>query len=105
VDAADLYQDYKENATAADAKYNGKIIQVSGCVGSIWMEDLPDSPYINSYITLESSYVRGNVQCLFDKKYESQLAQMKLGDEVTVQGRCSGKGIWTVLIKDCTLRI
>mgnify|MGYP001145942510 CR=1 FL=1 len=98
VTARELCSAYEANEIAADAEYEGKIVKVSGVVDSIG-KDILDTPYI----TLEGGKIFGGVQCMFDEKYEPQLAQLAKGERVTVQGRCSGYLIGTVLIRDCIL--
>jgi ABC-type Fe3+-hydroxamate transport system substrate-binding protein len=98
VTARELCSAYEANEMAADAEYDEKIVKVSGVVVSIG-KDIFDTPYI----TLECGKILGGVQCMFDEKYEPQLAQLAKGERVTVQGRCSGYVIGAVLITDCIL--
>ena len=97
VDAWDLYFEYSTNEIAADAKYKGKIVNVDGVVHRV-DRDILGAPYI----TLETSGF-GLIQCMFDRGYEPQLAQLEAGQYVTVQGICHGSGVTSVLIDDCTL--
>jgi hypothetical protein len=98
ISAADLYWAYKANEIAADEQYEGKIVEVTGFINTIG-KDILDTPYV----TFEVGDVLGNVQCMFNKKDESQLSKLRKGQKITVRGRCKGYSIISVLIDDCTL--
>ena len=90
---------YKASEVEADAKYKGKIIKVTGVVDSIG-EDTLHHPYIR--LTGGGKHQAWGVRCAFSKKYEPELAQLTIGQTVTVQGKCDGRLI-NVLMKDCRL--
>lgn len=90
---------YKSNEVAADEIYKGKLLQVTGEVGSI-KKDILD----NLYVTLKSderfSFV--SVQCYFTKAFTKRLTKLKKGQKLTVTGRCKGL-MGTISIKDCII--
>lgn len=98
ITAAQLYKEYDENELAADDKYKGKILRVSGKVSSI------DQDILNSlYVTLETGdYNIFSIQCYFDDSKRQQLTALKKGGKATIIGRCDG---WSgnILLKDCTI--
>lgn len=98
VTAAQLYKDYEANEVAADAKYKGKVIAVSGVVGNIG-KDLLDK----MYVSLKTGHVIGSVQCFFAKSHQSELANMKKNTEVTL--KCMGGGkMGNVLMRGCVVK-
>lgn len=99
VTAPVLVADYEANEIAADRKYKGQILEITGVVDSIG-KDILDS----MYVTLDSDERFGitNVQCFFDKSEETNLAALSKGRSLTVRGRCDGK-FGNVLIKDCEI--
>jgi hypothetical protein len=99
VHATQLLADYKANEVAADERYKGKVIQVTGYVDSIG-KDILDS----MYVTLKAGgrYEFASVQCFFPKKDKDQLSQLRKGQAVTITGRCQGK-MMNVLLKGCVL--
>ncbi|TRZ48070.1 MAG: hypothetical protein D4S01_11045 [Dehalococcoidia bacterium] len=111
ITAVDLWEAYDENEVAADTMYRGKTLEISGIIDEIG-KDLFDTPYINlrtkfSEIILpypQDSLVmtESRVKCIFDSKHESQLAQLVKGQEVRVQGECSGYNYY-VRMTDSTL--
>lgn len=92
VSSSQLYADYRANEVAADAKYKGKILDISGTVTGIG-NDILD----NGYVTL---YGDGflSVQCSFKNK--AQLAPVHQGQQVRIKGMCDGL-MGNVLIEKC----
>lgn len=99
VTAQELYSAYEANQVAADAKYKDKTLKVTGVVESIG-KDILDTPYIT--LTSGGQYEVWGVQCMFDEKYEPELAKLTKGQTVTVQGKCDGYLV-NVLLRDCAL--
>jgi len=98
VTALALASAYDENEVAADEKYNGKVLIVSGTVESI------DTVLGSTSVTLkgkEMSIV--GVQCFVDDSQKSAVARLKKGGQATVQGTCDGKSL-NVELKDCAIK-
>ena len=81
-------KEYKANKIAADEKYKGKILVVTGTVINI---DEFVKPYIN--LASESVYDIIGVQCEFDKDKKSELAKYTKGNKLKIKGRCKGQVI------------
>ena len=96
ISASKLYKEYNENEIAADEKYKGKIIEVTGVIRDIG-NDIMD----NAYITLVGNEYFGDIQCYFNEK--SVVAKLSKGKRVTVIGSCSGLMI-NVQINNCIVR-
>ncbi len=97
VTALKLYTDYDANEVAADAKYKGNLVRVSGTVGSIG-KDVLDTPYV----TLSADqYDFKSVQCMFGTKDSAVLAELSKGQQVTLEGEVSGKSLTNVLVRSC----
>lgn len=97
ITAQELCSAYKTNEAEADAKYRGKTLKVTGVVDSIG-EDILHNPYIR--LTSGGKHQVWGVRCAFSKKCEPELAQLTIGQTVTVLGKCDGRLI-NVLMKDC----
>ena len=96
ISASKLYKEYNENEIAADEKYKGKIIEVTGVIRDI-RNDIMD----NAYITLVGNEYFGDIQCYFNEK--SVVAKLSKGKRITVIGSCSGLMI-NVQINNCIVR-
>lgn len=99
VSAVKLYQDYKANEVAADVKYKGNTLKVSGEVDSIG-KDILDTPYI----TLKADqYGISNVQCMFSKKDVAVLAQVTQDTQITLQGTSAGLALLSPILRGCQI--
>ena len=96
ISASKLYKEYNENEIAADEKYKGKIIEVTGVIRDIG-NDIMD----NAYITLVGNEYFGDIQCYFNEK--SVVAKLSKGKRITVIGSCSGL-MMNVQINNCIVR-
>jgi hypothetical protein len=83
--ANELMSAYTANEVAADAKYKGKVVAVSGTVTRVG-KDIIDK----MYVTLATRDPVREVQCMFDDNHAAALARLKNGDKVTIRGRVTG---------------
>jgi hypothetical protein len=97
VTAEELCSAYNADNAAADAKYRGKALKVTGEVDSMG-EDVLQNPYIR--LSGGIKHQAWGVRCRLSKKPEP--AQLTIGQRVTVQGKCQGR-LMNVLMKDCSL--
>ena len=96
ISASKLYKEYNENEIAADEKYKGKIIEVTGVIRDIG-NDIMD----NAYITLVGNEYFGDIQCYFKEK--SVVAKLSKGKRITIIGSCSGL-LMNVQMDNCILK-
>ena len=92
--ADQLYQEYENNEVAADNKYKGKIVLISGTIQDIGKD------FMSAYIRIGSDLYLG-VRCSFSE--EASVARLSKGQRVRVKGEVSGKGV-NVLVKNCSLQ-
>jgi len=97
VSASQLYADYEANGVAADEKYKGKVLLVTGKVNSI-DRDIMET----IYVTLQGDEYFGDVQCFFAEDHVSTASQLSKGQTVTVKGKCEGK-LMNVMLKGCVI--
>ncbi len=97
LDATDLYREYETDETAANRKYKGKVLLISGAVRYVH-RDVAGT----LYLTLRGNDLLGSVQCYFGDEHGSKLVHLGPGDIVEVRGRCTGLVI-NVLLKECTI--
>lgn len=99
VTAVQLAEAYKANEVAADAKYKGKALEISGLVGNIG-KDILDTPYIT--FQTEQYAIINQVQCMFAKNDEQILATLSKGQSVKVSGEVSGS-MGNIIVKGCRI--
>jgi hypothetical protein len=85
VTAKKLVGAYEANEVAADARYKGGRLRVSGRVSSIGKTFLG-----TAYITLPSGDSWREVQCVFPDEKAYRLRRLSKGDHVVVEGTCRG---------------
>jgi hypothetical protein len=90
-----LFDEYQKDKEAADRKYKGKLLTITGTVDSVKV-----GVSGNPYVTMKTSNLILRVQFLFKKKDESALSRLRKGDQATIRGRLSGR-IGNVLLEDC----
>ncbi|MBK8628250.1 MAG: hypothetical protein IPN86_22640 [Saprospiraceae bacterium] len=90
----ELLDAYELDEAAADAKYLDKIIEVKGTVKAINQVDKGGS------LTLDTGNDMSSIICEFETV--DAYANVKVGDQVTVKGFCSGKLMDIVLVR-CSL--
>jgi len=98
VSASEIYADYKANQVAADTKYKGKTIEVSGTINSIG-KDILDTPYVS----LNAGDILSTVQCMFDKGDSAQLATLAKDTRIVLTGKVRGQVIMNVLLDNCSI--
>ena len=102
VGAAQLGRDYQDDPAAADEKYRGQTLEVTGVI-----EEVGRDKAGTWCVLLRGEEGAGGqrVECSFDEADEddaAQLARLRKGQEVTLRGRCEG-GQGRVRLRDCAL--
>ena len=92
-----LYKEYERNSVAADAKYEDKIVKVSGIVQSIG-KDITDT----AYLVIGGTGFLDGVQCMMPGGQESAVANVREGQFVTLKGKVSGEMMGTVIVRNCS---
>jgi len=96
--ADQLYREYDSNEVAADAKYKGKVVIVSGTIQDIG-KDIMD----NAYIVIGGQGFLDGVQCTFTAAEQSSVARLSKGQQVRVKGEVAGK-MGNVLVNKSSLQ-
>jgi|1185.fasta_scaffold11922_2 hypothetical protein len=100
VRAGAIVKEFEDNELAADNKYKGKTLRITGVVEKIDTEFLNDEKYILQ-ISSGGDFEFLTVNC--HDMSNSQLAKLKKGDDVTAVGKFDDGGDLGVEVKDCAL--
>ena len=92
-----LFRAYDTNAVAADAKYEDKIVKVSGTIQSIG-KDIMDT----AYLVIGGSGFLDGVQCMLPSGQESLIARVSKGQYVTLKGKVSGQIMGNIIVNNCS---
>jgi hypothetical protein len=95
VTARRLHEDYQANEVAADLRYKGRTLVVSGTVDSIGK-----GPLGGLSVSLAAPGLTG-VQCLFPASQERSLARLARGQAVSFRCRGMGMTLGTPVLGDC----
>ena len=99
VTARQLNEDYERNEVAADAKYVGNYVMVTGVIYSV-------TEAVGKYdVKLETDDFISvtNIVCKVDKDEEATILALAAGDTVTVLGKVGGKSVFDINLRECTL--
>lgn len=97
ISAEDLFADYDTNEVAADQKYKGKRLKVTGIIEDFGTDILDDG-----YITLETGEYFLSIQCYFKDSELDKVTKLSKGQTITLIGVCDGMSM-NVVIKNCEI--
>lgn len=98
VTANDLWNAFDENEVAAEEKYNGKPVKVTGVISEINSAGTLTSASI--LLRADNAFI-GCVQCNFNSSNAKALADLQKGQSVTITGTCGKLSITNVMITGC----
>ncbi len=102
ISANELYREFEANEVAADEKYKGKYVKVTGVVTDISSGGTFTQACI--LLNVDDSIIFGDVQCNFsDDEAAKKIAQLTKGKTVTITGLCSGLGKINLDINNCEI--
>ena len=89
ISAEDLYKAYESSEADADKLYQGKILIITGTVGTT---STPDEGMGRPAIILVDARQKPIVNCFgFATDNKEAISKLKTGQKVTVKGKCMGK--------------
>ena len=97
VTASTLYKEYNANALAADGKYKGKVLEVSGQVERV------DEEGFTATVELKTEQDGETVDCEFALDQKTKLMALKPGDQVTIRGKGTGRNGDSPSLEKCVL--
>jgi hypothetical protein len=100
IKCGDLMKEYQTNALAADGKYKGKRINVTGKVGSI--RKAPLYGYVLDLLPEEGGeFTLAGIQCILGHEPSPEAAALKEGDMVKVTGNFDGPVVGQLKMNKC----
>ena len=95
VHAKEIFDEFQSDENAANAKYLGKVVEVSGTV-----QAFEEDQNGNFSVAMETGSDMGVVSCQFDKREDKPT--LAAGATVRIKGYCSGLLLDVVLV-DCEI--
>lgn len=100
VSAEQLYNDFVSDRSAAEQKYNGKMIQLSGVLDQI---DQPDSLVIAVFVFNEGMFGDEGIRATMLPSHQQKLLKAKAGSEISLKGFCTGYNDVDVILEKSSL--
>jgi len=97
----EMHAAFRENSAAAEKKFAGKTLHVTGVVSIVAAGEEAETPSL--ILTGHDITALENMVCMFDEKYRSELNSVKEGQTVKVQGKYESRTINILLLGDCVL--
>ena len=103
VSAEDLYNAYESNEAEADKLYKGKILIVTGTVGTT---STPETGMGNPAVILIDARQKPIVNCFgFATDEKDAISKLEAGQKVSVKGKCMGKVVTGIpVLEDSVLQ-
>ena len=103
VSAEELYKAYQSNEAEADKLYQGKIVIVTGTVGTT---SAPEEGMGRPAVILVDAHQKTIVNCFgFATEDKDAISKLKTGQKVSVKGKCMGKvATDEPTLEDCVLQ-
>jgi hypothetical protein len=98
VSSTELIAAYKANEVAADKRFKNKWLRVEGTVTRISKHLQVDTKTAEYHVGLQWDAL--TVNCVFDAAATNEVTKLKVGDAVTVLGRCKGNS-FNIELVDC----
>ena len=101
VTSVNISKEYSENEVAADAKYKGKLIEISGKIYSI------DNGISDNEIIIRLSdgkYDINNSWCYMNESEREKAIALKKGQQVTLIGKGDSATMSSPVLKDCIIK-
>ena len=102
VTAGEMLKEYGANAVAADAKYKGKLVRVTGKFGTA--QKAPLLGYAVQVLPEDAGDVNlSGVECFVTEAAQADVARFQQGQMVTLEGTCDGQVVSQVKMSKCTV--
>ncbi len=92
-----LYSEFESDENASNKKYLGKVVEVSGEISEIEIDESGSAS-----ILLSADTPFGGIRCNFAPGSDSDLSALAVGSRVLVKGSCSGM-LMDVVLDKCYL--
>lgn len=100
VTAQDLYQSYTTSKDAASAKFNGKVIDITGNLSKI---ETADSLVIAVFVFKQGDFGDEGVRCTMLQKFNNDAGKLQPDGEVKLKGYCTGYNETDVILEKCSI--
>lgn len=100
LEAAVLFEEFRTNPEPSSAKYNGKVLSVTGELNAL---EQTDSLTIAVFGFEEGMFGSEGIRCTIIPEHANELASIAPGTKVKIKGLCTGYNDTDVIMEHCSL--
>jgi len=100
VNAQELYNAYKTNKDAASAKYNGKVIALTGKLSKV---ETADTLVTAVFVFAQGDFGDEGIRCTMLRKFNDAAGKLQPDGEVKIKGYCTGYNETDVILEKCSI--
>jgi len=95
--AVELSAEFDKNGPAAESRYKGKILSVSGEVAKItqFITDL--------YVTMRGGFLAPGIRCYFSDRQKAAVFRLSKGQKVRLKGKFTEFAVGDVVMHGCVI--
>ncbi len=97
VSAEELYKEFTTDKNAAEKKYNGKMIQLTGVINKL---ESNDSLTIAVFVFNEGDFGDEGIRCTMLPKYSNDISIFNLKMPITLKAYCSGYNDTDIILEN-----
>jgi hypothetical protein len=98
-----LYQEYQANGVAADSKYSGQVVEVTGVVAAIGKDLLNNMTVTLKAGSDELTAGGTGILCYCPESQKDKLAKLSQGKSIKVKGLYSGMKVSFIWLRKCVV--
>lgn len=99
----ELLDAFENNSVAAEMKYKGQMVEVTGYIEKIDKSFWGDEVYV-SLVEKKSDFNFETIDCYIQMSESSKVANLEKGKKVTMIGVCEGKSFMSIEVKECIIK-
>jgi hypothetical protein len=100
LNAPDLYQAYKNNASQASTLYTGKVVALTGKLSKI---ESIDSIVTAVFVFKQGDFGDEGIRCTMLPKFNLEASKLQPDGEIKVKGYCTGFNETDVILEKCSI--
>jgi hypothetical protein len=102
VNAEKLFNEFREDAETASAKYNGKMIEITG---KPHLKEIADSLHIIVYAFEEGMFGAEGIRCTLLPGFHDKIDENSFSDNFSIKGYCAGYNDTDVILEKCSVNV
>lgn len=98
--AQELYNSYKTNKTGADKIYIGKVVEISGNLSKL---EVNDTLVVAVFVFEQGMFGDAGIRCSFLRNFNERAKALQAGADVKIKGYLTGYNDSDVIMEECSI--